>query len=40
MTLTMIPATKYAKSGDFEDRGAQQLKGLPGEWHLYAIASQ
>jgi class 3 adenylate cyclase len=23
----------------FEDRGVQQLKGLPGEWHLYAVAS-
>ena len=23
----------------FEDRGMQGLKGLPGEWHLYAVAS-
>jgi pimeloyl-ACP methyl ester carboxylesterase len=23
----------------FEDRGVQHLKGLPGEWHLYAVAS-
>jgi pimeloyl-ACP methyl ester carboxylesterase/class 3 adenylate cyclase len=23
----------------FEERGVQRLKGLPGEWHLYAIAS-
>jgi class 3 adenylate cyclase len=23
----------------FEDRGIQVLKGLPGEWHLYAVAS-
>ena len=23
----------------FEDRGAKILKGLPGEWHLYAVAS-
>jgi class 3 adenylate cyclase len=22
---------------EFEDRGAQALKGVPGEWHLYAI---
>jgi class 3 adenylate cyclase len=22
----------------FEDRGAHALKGLPGEWHLYAYA--
>jgi class 3 adenylate cyclase len=23
----------------FEDRGRHPLKGLPGEWHLYAVAS-
>jgi len=23
----------------FEDRGVHTLKGLPGEWHLYAVAS-
>jgi pimeloyl-ACP methyl ester carboxylesterase len=23
---------------DFEDRGEQALKGVPGEWHLYAVA--
>jgi class 3 adenylate cyclase len=23
---------------DFEDRGAHTLKGIPGEWHLYAVA--
>jgi hypothetical protein len=22
----------------FEDRGATELKGLPGEWRLYAVA--
>jgi hypothetical protein len=22
-----------------EERGAHQLKGVPGEWHLFAIAS-
>jgi class 3 adenylate cyclase len=21
---------------EFEDRGTHQLKGVPGEWHLYA----
>jgi hypothetical protein len=21
---------------DFEDRGSAELKGVPGEWHLYA----
>ena len=21
---------------DFEDRGTKKLKGVPGEWHLYA----
>jgi len=23
----------------FEDRGTKVLKGLPGEWHLYAVAA-
>ena len=22
---------------EFEDRGAQELKGVPGEWRLYAV---
>jgi len=22
----------------FRDRGLQELKGIPGEWHLYAVA--
>jgi class 3 adenylate cyclase len=25
---------------EFEDRGAHQLKGVPGEWRLFAVASQ
>jgi class 3 adenylate cyclase len=25
---------------EFEDRGAHQLKGVPGEWHLFAVASR
>jgi len=24
---------------EFEDRGAYELKGVPGEWHLFAVAS-
>jgi class 3 adenylate cyclase len=29
----------FAGSGiTFEDRGASQLKGIPGEWRLYAVA--
>jgi class 3 adenylate cyclase len=24
---------------EFEDRGTHQLKGVPGEWRLYAVAS-
>ena len=24
---------------EFEDRGAHDLKGVPGEWHLFAVAS-
>ena len=31
----------HAVSGiSFEDRGAHQLKGIPGEWQLYAVARQ
>jgi class 3 adenylate cyclase len=25
---------------EFDDRGAHRLKGVPGEWHLFAVASQ
>ena len=24
---------------EFEERGAHQLKGVPGEWRLFAVAS-
>jgi class 3 adenylate cyclase len=24
---------------EFEDRGAYELKGVPGEWRLFAVAS-
>ena len=24
---------------DVEERGAHELKGVPGEWHLFAVAS-
>ena len=24
---------------EFDDRGAHQLKGVPGEWHLFGVAS-
>jgi class 3 adenylate cyclase len=24
---------------EFEDRGGHELKGVPGEWHLFAVAS-
>ena len=24
---------------EFEGRGDHQLKGVPGEWHLFAVAS-
>jgi class 3 adenylate cyclase len=24
---------------EFEDRGDHELKGVPGEWHLFAVAS-
>jgi hypothetical protein len=39
------PDVQYARSGnvlagsrlEFEDRGAHELKGVPGEWRLYAV---
>jgi class 3 adenylate cyclase len=24
---------------EFEERGAHKLKGVPGEWHLFAVTS-
>jgi hypothetical protein len=24
---------------EFEDRGVHELKGVPGEWHLFAVTS-
>jgi len=24
---------------EFADRGAHELKGVPGDWHLFAVAS-
>jgi hypothetical protein len=24
----------------FEDRGAAELKGVPGEWRIYAVATE
>jgi hypothetical protein len=24
---------------EFDERGVHQLKGVPGEWHLFAVAS-
>ena len=24
---------------EFEERGIHELKGVPGEWHLFAVAS-
>ena len=24
---------------EFEERGVHELKGVPGEWHLFAVAS-
>ena len=25
---------------EFEERGSYELKGVPGEWHLFAVASR
>jgi hypothetical protein len=44
-----LPETRYAKSGDlniagsglrFEDRGLHELRGLPEQLHIYALAEQ
>jgi class 3 adenylate cyclase len=24
---------------EFEDRGANELKGVPGEWHMFSVVS-
>jgi class 3 adenylate cyclase len=24
---------------EFDDRGTHRLKGVPGDWHLYAVTS-
>jgi len=38
-----LPDVEYARSGvagseiAFEERGTQELKGVPGEWRLYAV---
>jgi hypothetical protein len=35
-----VPRDLVIGSGlEFEDRGAHELKGVPGEWHLLAVAS-
>ena len=37
MLVSSIVRDLAAGSGmDFEDRGSAELKGVPGEWHLYA----
>jgi hypothetical protein len=48
--MAAVPRTRYARSGDvhiasqvgsgirFEDRGVHVLKGVPGEWQLYAVS--
>ena len=33
--LTPAEQRRVAK---FEERGAHELKGVPGEWHLFAVA--
>ena len=35
--LTQVPL--IGSGLEFEDRGAHQLKGVPGEWHLSAVTS-
>jgi len=39
----VAPKTQYAPHGDinlasqFDDRGSYALRGIPGEWQLYAV---
>jgi hypothetical protein len=37
----MFSETRYALNGDLRVayRGAHELKGVPGEWRLFAVAS-
>jgi transposase len=32
-------ASARVKELEFDERGVHQLKGVPGEWHLFAVAS-
>jgi len=39
ITVSQTVKDLAAGSGiEFEDRGARELKGIPGEWRLYAIS--
>jgi len=40
--MTNEPEVKYAKSGEVSVAylvAGEKLRGVPGEWHLYAVAS-
>ncbi len=40
MVLKDEPIDLVAGSGiTFDDRGAHALRGIPGEWRLYAVAN-
>lgn len=34
-----IEARAGLHTGECEDRGTRELKGVPGEWRLFAVAS-
>jgi hypothetical protein len=34
-----VPRVVAGSGIAFDDRGAAELKGVPGEWRLYAVAS-
>jgi hypothetical protein len=42
--MASLPKTQYAKSGDLHlaevrTHGVEALKGVPGEWRLFAVSS-
>jgi hypothetical protein len=47
MATASAPVIRFARSGDVDvahqvvelvDRGIHELKGVPGEWRLFAVA--
>jgi len=38
MVSSIVPALIAGSGIEFEDRGTRVLKGVPGEWRLFAVA--